>query len=66
MEVLTPKEVMKIIKCSLPWVYKAADTGVLPCIRIPCPGGVGKRERTMVRFKKDDVLEFLEKYYMKN
>lgn len=65
MDLLTPAEVKKLLKCSLPWVYKAASTGVLPCIRIPCPG-VGKRRKDMVRFKRDDVFAFVEKHYRKN
>lgn len=62
LELLTPLEVKKILKCSLPHVYKMAARGQLPCVRIPCLGA-GKRAKTMVRFKKTDVMAFIEKYY---
>lgn len=65
MELLTPAEVKKMLKCSLPWIYKAASTGVLPCVRIPCPGVGEKRKKNLVRFKKEDVFDFIEKYYRK-
>jgi len=35
---LDAKEVKRLLKCSLPWVHKAATQGLLPCVRIPCPG----------------------------
>jgi hypothetical protein len=60
---LDAKEVKKILRCSLPLVYKLADRGQIPCIRIPCPGIGTERTRTMVRFKKADVLSFIEKHY---
>jgi predicted DNA-binding transcriptional regulator AlpA len=60
---LDAKEVKKLLRCSLPWIYKAADQGLIPCVRIPCPGEGSQRERTMVRFKKEDVFHFIEKHY---
>ena len=60
---LDAKEVKRLLKCSLPWVYKAADQGLLPCVRIPCPGKGNKKPKTMVRFKREDVLDFIEKFY---
>ena len=60
---LDAKEVKRLLKCSLPWVYKAAVKGLLPCVRIPCPGNGTKKSKTMVRFKRDDVLAFIQKYY---
>ena len=65
MELLTPTEVKKILKCSLPWIYKAASTGVLPCVRIPCPEVEEKRKKDMVRFKQEDIFAFIEKHYRK-
>jgi excisionase family DNA binding protein len=59
---LTAKEVKTLLKCSLPLVYKLADRGQLSCVRWDCPGE-GKREKSVVRFKKSDVLEFVEKHY---
>ena len=60
---LDPKEVKSILRCSLPLVYKLADRGQLPAVRIPCPGIGTERQRTMVRIKKTDVLNFIEKHY---
>ncbi|MBW1693061.1 MAG: helix-turn-helix domain-containing protein [Deltaproteobacteria bacterium] len=64
MELLTPKDVKKILKCSLPLVYKLADRGQLRCVRWECPGSGEKQPRTMVRFKQSDVMEFIEKHYV--
>jgi hypothetical protein len=60
---LTPKDVQKMLRCSLPWVYKAANKGLLPSIRIPCPGEGTKKRRDMIRFKSEDILNFVERYY---
>ena len=60
---LDAKEVKKLLRCSLPWIYKAADRGLIPCVRIPCPGAGRQKERNMVRFKKEDVFHFIEKHY---
>jgi hypothetical protein len=61
---LSPKDISKMLKCSLPWVYKAAENGILPSIRIPCPGN-GKRLKHMVRFEVDAVRLFLERHRQK-
>jgi hypothetical protein len=63
LELITAKDVKKILKVSLPLVYKLAEQGRLSCVRIPCPGKGLKKVRTIVRFKPGDVLEFLEKHY---
>jgi len=65
MELLDAKEVMKVLKCSLPLVYKMADRGQLPCIRWECPGEGKKKPRTMVRFRLSDVFDFIEGNYQK-
>jgi hypothetical protein len=62
MEILTPQDVRRVLKCSLPLVYKLASQGRLACIRIPCPGN-GKRQKSMVRFKLEDVQAFIEQHY---
>ena len=56
-------EVKHLLRCSLPWVYKAADQGLIPSVKIPCPGEGKKKPRTMVRFKQNDIFEFIEKHY---
>jgi predicted DNA-binding transcriptional regulator AlpA len=57
------KEVQKMLKCSLPLIYKMADRGQLPCVRWECPGEEGKRARAMVRFRQSDIFEFIESNY---
>jgi len=59
---LTAKDVKNLLKCSLPLVYKMADTGQLPCVRWQCVSN-SKREKTVVRFKKSDVLKFIDENY---
>lgn len=58
-ELLTPKQVARILKCSLPWVYKASDKGILPSVRVPCPG-VGTKKRDMVRFEVEAIRDFVK------
>ena len=60
---LDAKEVKRLLKCSLPWVYKAAAQGLLPCVRIPCSGKGARKPKTMLRFKREDILAFIEQYY---
>jgi len=62
-QLLDAGEVKRLLHCSLPWVYKAAEQGIIPCVRIPCPGKGQKKARTMVRFKREDVFAFIEKHY---
>lgn len=63
MDLLTAQDVKKILRCSLPLVYKLADRGQLPCVRWKCPGKGTDKPRTMVRFKLEDVLDFIEGNY---
>jgi hypothetical protein len=60
-ELLSPKQVAKILKCSLPWVYKASESGLLPSVRIPCPG-TGTKKKNMVRFELEAVREFIRRH----
>ena len=62
-ELLTPKDIRGMLKESLALVYRWAATGVLPCVRIPCPGKGTERSRSLVRFKNEDVLTFVERNY---
>ena len=62
MELITPKQAQKIFNCSLAMVYKLADSGRVPCVRIP---GLGERSRDMIRFKKEDIFDFIERHYQK-
>ena len=63
MELLDAKEVRKILKCSLPLIYKMADRGQIPCVRWSCPGSGKEKPRTMVKFKESDIMAFIEKHY---
>jgi hypothetical protein len=60
---LDAKEVRKLLRCSLPWIYKAAGRGLIPCVKIPCPGEGRQKERNIIRFKRGDVFNFIEKHY---
>ena len=60
---LDAQDVKKILRCSLPFVYKLAAQGRIPCVRIPCQGLGTRKERFTVRFKKEDVLSFVDKHY---
>ncbi len=62
-DILTAQEVQKMLKCSLPLVYKMAERGQLPCVRWDCPGEGTEKPRTMVRFKLQDILDFIEDNY---
>jgi predicted DNA-binding transcriptional regulator AlpA len=61
MDLLTAKDVKKILRCSLPLVYRMADRGQLPCVRWECPGE-GNRKKTMVRFEPEAIREFIENH----
>jgi hypothetical protein len=61
MDLLTAKDVKKILRCSLPLVYRMADRGQLPCVRWECPGE-GKRKKTMLRFEPEAIREFIENH----
>ena len=63
---LDAREVGKLLRCSLPLVYKMADRGQLPCVRWECPGDGDKKQRTMVRFKRADVFRFIDEHYEVN
>ena len=60
---LNARDVSKILHCSVPHVYKMADRGQLACVRWDCPGDGAKRPKSVVRFKKSDVFNFLEAHY---
>jgi predicted DNA-binding transcriptional regulator AlpA len=62
-ELLDAKEVQMILKCSLPYVYKLVERRQIPCVRWQCPGNGKEKSRTMVRFKKSDIIAFIESHY---
>jgi excisionase family DNA binding protein len=63
MELLTPKEVQATLKCSLAYVYKLVDRGHLPCVGFPQMGEGIEKPRSMIRFKRSDVVKFIEDHY---
>ncbi|MBW1788514.1 MAG: helix-turn-helix domain-containing protein [Deltaproteobacteria bacterium] len=60
---LTAKQVQRILNVSLPLVYRLAERGQLRCVRWDCPGEGTSKPRTSVRFKKSDVIDFIEQNY---
>jgi hypothetical protein len=60
-ELMTAKAVSKSLNCSLPLVYKMAGKQ-LPCVRWESEG-TGGRKKTVVRFKSEDVIKFIETNY---
>jgi len=62
MELLDAKDVKRMLKVSLPLVYKWAEQGRLPCIRIECPGAGKKKPRSLVRFEWPEVIRFIEQH----
>lgn len=60
-ELLKAEEVMKILKVSLPYVHKLAERHKLPCVKYPGLGKKGKKD--VIRFKREDVLLFVNQHY---
>ena len=50
-ELLSPKELARILKVSQPCVYKWTERGIIPHFRL----------EGSIRFSRDDVLDFLQK-----
>jgi predicted DNA-binding transcriptional regulator AlpA len=63
MELLNARDVSKLLKVSLPLVYRMAEREQLACVRWECPGEGEEKPRTMVRFKLEDVRDFIEEHY---
>jgi hypothetical protein len=62
-DLLTAKDVQRILRVSLPFVYKLAERGQMPCVRWECPGEGKVKARSMVRFRRSDVSAFIKKHY---
>lgn len=63
-ELLTAKDLTKIFKCSIGYVYKLSERGQIPSIRIPC-STLGTKKKELVRFKREDVEKFINDHYKK-
>jgi hypothetical protein len=59
---MTVKDVKAMLRCSVALAYKLADDGRIPSIRIDCPG-VGRQKKRLLRFKREDVIRFIESHY---
>ena len=63
MNLLSAKDVKRILKCSLPLIYRMAERGQIPCVRWDCPGEGAVKPRTVVRFKQEDIENFIKSHY---
>ena len=59
---LDAQEVKKILNIALATVYKLADNGKLPCVRFTVDVNA-KKSKSIIRFKKQDIIEFIESNY---
>jgi len=53
-----------LLRCSLPYAHKLAEKYKLSCLRFPCLGE--KQRKTLLRFKKKDIPDFIEVNYRGN
>ena len=63
MDLLTPKEVQAILKCSLAYVYKLQERGKIPAVVMPNMGEGVEKPRSMIRFKAEDITAFIDENY---
>ena len=59
---LTTKQVAKLLNVSIPLIYRMADRGQLPCVSWPCVGEGEKRARNTVRFDLAEIIDFINKH----
>ena len=57
---LNAHDVQRVLKVSRSLVYKWADEGRIPCVRIPSTGG---RHKDIVRFQLRDIRAFIDRHY---
>ncbi len=62
-DLLTAPDVQKILRVSRATVYLMAQRGQIPCVRWECPGNGTEKPRTTVRFRSEDVQQFIEGHY---
>jgi predicted DNA-binding transcriptional regulator AlpA len=48
-ELLRPAEVLRILKVSKSWLYDAAKSGRIPCVRLGGPDGPLRFERAVIQ-----------------
>ena len=64
-DLIKVKKTALMLDVSAPLVYKMAERGQLPCVRWKCPGKGTEKPREMLRFKRSDIVEFIEQHYKK-
>jgi len=62
-ELMTPQEVQGILKCSLAYVYKLHERGKLPAVVFPNMGEGNEKPRSMIRFRRSDITNFINNHY---
>jgi hypothetical protein len=62
-DLLTPKETKAMFKCSQAYVYKLYERGHLPAVVMPNMGEGTEKPRSMIRFKRSDVVKFIDDHY---
>jgi excisionase family DNA binding protein len=59
---LRPSQAAQMLNISASYVYKLADSGVLPCVRFSVSSS-GKRKKETLRFKESDIKNFIADSY---
>lgn len=62
-DLLTPNEVKATLRCSPAYVYKLYERGHLPAVVFPVMGQGTEKPRSVIRFKRSDINEFIESHY---
>ena len=60
---LTAQDVKYILKCSLSYVYSLANRKQIPSVRMEVQGEKTNKDRHLLRFKKNDILDFIAQNY---
>jgi hypothetical protein len=60
-DLLTVKEVARMLRVSIPGIYKMAHRKQIPCIQWESPKGENSsRAKTVLRFEPDAIVKFIE------
>jgi len=59
---LNAEDVAETLSCSLPYVYKLNERGHIPAVRWPRLNDKGVASSYFLRFKKSDVMNFIENH----
>lgn len=61
-ELMRPAEVQRFLRISRALVYRWASDGTIPAVRIPMHTKNGAYSKDLVRFRRADVLAFIERH----